>query len=215
MNPSLGQITLDTMLGRRLHELAAGCRTIVEIGTWNGQGSTFCLFDGMKAGTLYSYEAKQDKHYEAAKAWGGYIITKRGSCKDGRCTGVKTLRLCYGTFTKSIQPFAHPNPDRGQFLGYYLADQGDIAYAPLATDYTALEHGRKIDLLLLDGGEWTSEIEFDLLYPRCHRFIALDDTNQEQSNKNHRNRRLLIDRGWTVLDDHLHDRHGWFIAQHP
>lgn len=212
---SQGQITMDTGLGRRLHELAKECRTIVEIGTWNGLGSTKCLFDGMVSGQMYSYEANLPLWEEACRNWpeSKRIIRGNGNCGHQACTH-KSLRLAFGSLATSIQPFTHPNPDQEQFRQYWMADKTDLeaaSFLPVA-DYTA---DRKIDLLLLDGGEWTTEIEFDLLYERCHRWIALDDTNPEQSNKNHRNRRLLIEQGWTVLDDHLHDRHGWFIAQKP
>lgn len=63
----------------------------------------------------------------------------------------------------------------------------------------------KIDLILFDGGDLTTDLEFDLLYSRCRGFIALDDINERK------NRRQLA--ALMVLRPLIrrcdYDRNGW------
>ena len=49
-NKPLGQINLGTERGQIIKDLASmpTVRTIVEIGTWNGYGSTQCVLEGIK-----------------------------------------------------------------------------------------------------------------------------------------------------------------------
>jgi len=79
----------------------------------------------------------------------------------------------------------------------------------------ALEHldwlPDHIDLLLLDGGNRDTDMEFEALHSRSD-IIALDDTNEA---KNRRQRQLLLDWGWTVLADNQTDRNGWAIFKRP
>jgi len=188
------QIEYDSAFGCALTELARESETIVEVGTFFGQGSTVCLRAGLERPTqrLIGFEICPVKS-EAAR---------RFHANDPR------IRIVTGTLVNAedLGEFAHPNPAAEQF--YW----GDLAFtrgAPCVFDQVP----DKIDLLVLDGGEWSSDAEFLKLWDRSGR-IALDDTNGRASNKNWRAReRLLNSNEWEVLRDELHDRHGWLTAK--
>lgn len=67
----------------------------------------------------------------------------------------------------------------------------------------------RIDLLLLDGDDQTTDRDFDVLVPRA-KAVALDDTN-ERKNKRGRKYFLADHVRWSV-SDHSEDRNGWLIA---
>jgi len=71
----MGQITLDTKLGQLLYRLASRqeFKRYLEVGTWNGLGSTMCFSKGFSTRTdqdyiLYSLECNKEKH-EIAKTF--------------------------------------------------------------------------------------------------------------------------------------------------
>lgn len=67
----------------------------------------------------------------------------------------------------------------------------------------------RIDLLLLDGDDLSTDAEWDALKDRTS-VVALDDTRER---KNRRQRDLLSrDPDWRFLVDILHERNGWMIA---
>jgi len=48
------------------------CRNIIEVGSWNEQGSTLCVMNAIiykKNSTSYSFEADQQKYAEAKMFW--------------------------------------------------------------------------------------------------------------------------------------------------
>lgn len=65
--PADGQILPDSPFGQMLTRLARMSDSIVEIGTWNGGGSTLCLANGLErpAQRLYTVEADPGRHAEA------------------------------------------------------------------------------------------------------------------------------------------------------
>jgi hypothetical protein len=72
---------------------------------------------------------------------------------------------------------------------------------------------QKIDLLILDGGEFTSEIEFNLLKSRS-RFIILDDTNDFcVKNRSAREEILANPTTYQIIMDDQNDRNGYLICE--
>ena len=74
-----GQITLETEFGKKLHELAADPRykIFVEVGTWDGEGSTKSLVKGLESRSeedasgagIFSFEANRDLWMVASRYW--------------------------------------------------------------------------------------------------------------------------------------------------
>jgi hypothetical protein len=79
----------------------------------------------------------------------------------------------------------------------------------------------KIDLLILDGGEFSSTLEFDKLHKRA-RFIVLDDTSDSvewipktHTLKNSEVRKYILKNSdeFKVIADNQKDRNGFFICE--
>lgn len=162
MSELKGQILPDSEFGDLLTELAKKSETILEIGTWHGQGSTLCLSRGLVRPSQRMWTVDQSK--EMWKEARGY----------------------------------YPDEERIRFLRAHTIDILDEV-PPL------------IDLVLFDGNDEQTDGEFDKLFPRILKFVALDDTNER---KNRRQRNILLQcRGWSVIGDKQNDRNGWSIFE--
>lgn len=194
------QITPDTPFGKALTQLAVQSRTIVEIGTGCGLGSTLSLFKGLHSPNqrIITYEA-DPKNYDLAKA----------NIRDKLNSDLITLRN--NVLHRTIKPFWHPIKE------YVPANKEMWEHEKKLTKNSLIQiHtiDQPIDLLLLDGGEYTSEGDFLLLWQQS-KWIAMDDSHEGKAVKNYWARQQLIMAGWTVLEDHPEDRNGWFIAERP
>jgi methyltransferase family protein len=155
-----GQILPGSAFGNALTELARKSSTIVEAGTWHGQGSTKCLAAGLEH-------------------------------PDQRMWSIEPDNTCFSEASTCWQ-----HESRITFIHGHTLDVLD-------------QLPDRIDLLLLDGDDWTSFAECGALHSRC-KWIALDDTN-EMKNKN--TRESLMAEGWIVLHDEPRDRHGWTVFE--
>lgn len=189
-DPSTGQILPGSKFGDKLTELAREAKVIVEIGTWKGQGSTLCLFNGIKERpdaflfTIEAYRAMYEQyvgpvHERVFRIWGTIVIPED-----------------FPSYETTVEQ--------------YHLDKNINASAPFVHDIIPQE----IDLLLIDGGEWTANVEYHELGWRS-KVVALDDTNQDKSIKNYRAVKDMIESGWIVLADEPEDRNGWFIGRRP
>lgn len=189
-----GQIRHDSPFGQALTAAARAADRIVEIGTWRGLGSTYCLYCGMRRPEqrLWTVELCRKQWLEAQSYY-----------DDGRIAFLNGTLVLPG----ETPPFEHPDP---AFRQYY-----DIEVAINATALCVLDQlPDAIDLLLIDGGSWSGGVEFAKLEPRA-RVIALDDTNPARDIKNCRNREKLLAAHWRVLHDRQEDRNGWAIFERP
>jgi hypothetical protein len=198
---SKGQITMDTGFGKLLAWLANNADTIVEFGTHDGTGSTRCLRLGMvRRGEQHLYSVDIDEPLQAK--------AERECGPDKWVFGKQVLHFIHGTIVKptEFQEFTHPDPDSRQ---YYIPERDANAKAPYVLDQIP----EKIDLLLLDGGEWTSNAEFLKLWERC-KVIALDDCNRTKSNKNWKAYYGLLD-NWMLVGEDMNERNGWAVFRRP
>lgn len=70
----VGQINMNTQFGEYICKIASlnDVVNIFEVGTWNGQGSTVCLMNGIINKTnsnLYSIEANPQMYNQAISFW--------------------------------------------------------------------------------------------------------------------------------------------------
>lgn len=160
-----GQVTETSDIGRLIYALCAlsTTRRIVEIGTWNGLGSTriMCRAAATRPKNsveIISVEANENLHRQAAK-----------NLKKFR--KMEILTLLYGSVvTESQLLSSNLSPTEELWLS---SDRRDIAAAPNLKSKIPSE----IDLLLLDGGEFSTYAEYQTLKPLVTSFILLDDTN--------------------------------------
>ena len=179
----------------------------VEIGSATGKGSTRQLMDGILSrsddSALYSVECDPLMHAVAQSNW------------HGRDAGNR-LYLIHGSI---IQPHEMMTPDEAKTHPlYHRAEVANfvartwqkhhaaIAAAPDATRKLP----ESIDVLLLDGGEFSSYAEFIKLRDRA-RVIVLDDSHHAL--KNYLTRKALQrDPEWRMILERPNGRnYGWCI----
>ena len=66
-----------------------------------------------------------------------------------------------------------------------------------------------IDFIILDGGEYTTQEDFNILIKKNPKYIALDDVNVFKC-KNIREY-LINSNDWILLNENLEERNGWSI----
>jgi len=193
-----GQINRGSPLGELIYKtvLQPDIGIVVEIGTWNGQGSTRCVLDALKerpSCRFVSVESSPKWHAEAMQSVGT----------------VPNVMLVLG---RVIEPCDIPSMTlRPEQQGWLKEDLDNYATVPNVLGSIP----DKIDLLILDGGEFTSTMEFDVLSNRA-RYIILDDTNPATGTIKFpavRERMLKGETPFNVIDDRVGDRNGWLFAK--
>lgn len=192
-----GQILPDSPFGRALTDLASKSANILEVGTWKGGGSTTCIASGMKIGASFTTVEADEAMYRE------FVTSFR------RTENIGHIFAQWGTFHRSIQPLAlNPNCRNIQVIECWDSEFKTLQNAPIKI---ALPY----DLILLDGGEFTSLGDFLTLWPFAQRWIALDDTNPAKALKNVYAHEALFKMGWKALHDCPDDRNGWSIFEKP
>ena len=205
-----GQINRGSLLGEQIFELTKKLevKIIVEIGTWNGLGSTKCIYDGIlqsgkKDFSVISLECNLARHLEAKT----------------NLLPLRNFNLVHGTIVKleEIAPSMNAEREIINKLNWLDEESLHLKTAPYVWDMMP----EKIDLLILDGGEFSSYFEFQKLYQRSH-FIVLDDTSpnlewiEKHILKNSLVRKEILENKdkFKVLVDNQKDRNGFFICEH-
>ena len=200
----MGQINPDSSMGRMLEILASDdtYSTYVDVGTWNGLGTTRCIMNGIHRrktpAEVWSYEATTNMYQTAVQNWH---------------TRPPSLHLINGTLHRKIADLRairdHPGiaTIRRTFGdGYTEWHAGELAAlmsAPL------VEPPATVDVVVLDGGEFTTQGDWDVLKTRSPRIVVLDDTSVFKSYDIRKE--LLQSSDWKVLCDAPEERNGWAI----
>jgi hypothetical protein len=191
------EITEDSSLGQFLIGQASKAAVVVEIGTGCGIGSTKCLYEGARKNkahqTLITIEACYDQWVLARENMEKYC-------------GYRPL---FGCLHRTIRPFWHP-ANREVDLEMWQFEH-DIHYTPKPPPLILESTPKNVDLLFLDGGEFTSDGDFLALWERA-RVIVLDDCNQRVATKNvYGTLQLARARGWKLISPigSIDDRNGW------
>lgn len=174
MSPS-GQISPEGVVGSGIvHFLKTHpIKSVVEIGTWNGHGSTTCILNALQEKqdvTFLSLECNREKQAYAMRHL------------EPRLT--KGTALIWGTILRedeianldSIFPEYRTN---SEFQRWHRLDIENMRECPYVFDSLP----ETIDFLLLDGGEFTTYFEFLKLISRCTQYIALDDVHASKCRK--------------------------------
>ena len=193
-----GQINRGSPLGELIFmtTLQHDVNVVVEIGTWNGQGSTQCVLDALKKKPPCRFVS-----VESSPKWYAEALQSVGNMPN--------VELLLG---RVIEPSDIPPMILRSEQQRWLKEDID--------NYTAVPNvlgiiPDKIDLLILDGGEFTSGMEFDILSGRA-RYIILDDTNPATGTIKFpavRERMLKGETPFNVVDDRVGDRNGWLFAK--
>jgi len=168
LSANLGQISPNDKCGQTLvHYVRTNqLNNIVDIGTWNGMGSTLCFLVGLQGNTttkLITLEINRDKVENAKKNLQQYI-------------GTTNIDFVWGSVISSDEIVDMPTifPEfiaNTEFQRWHSIDVANIDASPNVLDRIP----ETIDFILFDGGEFTTYYEFMKLFTRCVKFIALDD----------------------------------------
>jgi hypothetical protein len=203
-----GQITKETELGKELFKLASdrAIQSFCEVGTWKGYGSTRCLVEGcltrspaeMKHLAIYSLEANRGFYDEAAARWAPQNIP--------------FLNLLYGKLHDNgimTREEITTHPFFSVIKSHY-----DLWYEQDVKDYNACPNvvnklPTKIDMVLIDGGEFCGYADWLALQKLNPKIVALDDVNVLKTNRIYNE--LLTDKQRWTLFRAGNDRNGWAI----
>ncbi len=187
-----GQVRRGSEPAEKIYNLVRqqDVKTIVDIGTWKGMGTTKCILDGIMDGRkrhyeIFSIECNLMFHAEA-KVNLGFLPPK--------------FHLIHGSLIDAKDLYPMREKLEGVELGWLEEDISAIKSSPNVLNQIP----EKIDFLIIDGGEFSGKIEFDLLWERSN-YIFLDDTS---SYKNKDSRSFVIAHPdiFEVLYDNITDR---------
>ena len=164
---NLGQIQLNHEIGKWLFFLSSlgENKVIVEIGTWNGRGSSFIIAQAVKnrsdKALVYGYEIDPIKHSEAEEFLKKYPF----------------FNVFYGSIVcEADLDTSNLNLAEKEWL---RLDLNNLKKAPDVQSTIPSQ----IDLLVLDGGEFSTYAEFKKLSPKLTRWLVLDDVNTRKSQR--------------------------------
>lgn len=188
-----GQINKDSNLGKIISFLVKriDVKTIVEIGTWNGLGSTRCILDNLNTSnqTFYTIESNITM-YNQAISNNKYFYNKNNiNFLYGRIIELQDLDIVKLSFTEN------------QWLDL---DRTNYKNCPFVLDLLP----QNIDLLILDGGEFSTFAEFNKLKNRS-KIVVLDDCNCRKNKSNLEY--LRSSKNYKKLYEDLNDRNGWSV----
>lgn len=165
----IGQINLDQEVGKWIRRYAEDIEynTYLEIGTWNGYGSTKCFADG--------FTKRKDDNY----------IFYSLECNTDKFNIAKEIYSNFKNFHILNEVFFNDMPKNIYEMFPELLENttlkhwNDIDFENMKNKSIFLN--RKdlpeiFDVILLDGGDYTTYYEYQFIKDRC-RILILDDTN--------------------------------------
>tara|TARA_B100001123_G_scaffold450868_1_gene624575 strand:+ start:2656 stop:3297 length:642 start_codon:yes stop_codon:yes gene_type:complete len=205
-----GQINRGSRPGELIYDLSRDTtnKTFVEIGTWNGQGSTKCFMDALferdDDSVLYSIESHSVFYDQAVTYWAPITAAyrrKKIHLLLGRIIEPSEIMTLEEIKTSEVGPPRH--------TGWEEWHSGDIKWYNKKECINIFDKlPPSIDVLLLDGGEFSSYAEYKKINDRAN-IILLDDSNILKNYDVKKD--LLVSKEWDVLKDYSNERNG-FIA---
>jgi hypothetical protein len=197
-----GQINMNSEFGYEVYNICKkeSIKNIVEVGTWNGQGSTVCIMNALmeknNKSILYSFEADKENYNKAVQFWNNKDTNNRLSLINAvlhrECLEIDEVKNMY----PNVNDFV---------LNFYLRER-ELLHINNMFDISSLEN---IDVILLDGAEYTTYGDFNVLIKKNPKVIMLDDSNIFKCKQIRTE--LLNNPEWKLLKENLNDRHGWSI----
>jgi len=203
-----GQINRGSNPGEFIYKLGKDPKnkTFVEIGTWNGEGSTKCFMDALLErdddSILHSIESHSVFYDKAKIFWLPVTNSFRGEKLNlilGRIIEPSEIMTIEEINNCEIGP-----PPHSDWQDWH---SGDIMWYNKKDCVNVIDElPESIDVLLLDGGEFSSYAEYEKLKDRC-KIILLDDSN---TLKNYYvKKEMLKSKNWKILQDYSNERNGF------
>lgn len=194
-----GQIQLSQPFGQWIAKYAADPRftRYLEIGTWNGRGSTCCLYDGFikrsDSPSLQSYEIHGVRAAEARALWTNaesiQVIHGR-VLPDSQCPTYREVKTRFPALTEDW----HSEDIRNFWSCPYVAPNDP-------------------EVVLLDGAEYLTQFEFERVFRDMPgiRVFLLDDTHTAKTPLIYSY--LLEHPEWRRVAYSDVERHGWAVFE--
>ena len=160
-----GQIQKHHEVGKWIEFISSlsGIDSIVEIGTWNGAGSSMAIVRGVNA--------RKKTNRNTVRVIGYEINPVMARKAQSRLKKFRFFKVVLGSLV-SIHDLDRSNLSETEKV-WLEQDERWILNAPRVFDSLP----ENIDLLILDGGEFSTFAEFKLIKNRVKDWIILDDTN--------------------------------------
>ena len=193
-----GQIKFDSPMGKIIADYANDTRftRFLEIGTWNGGGSTYCFakgFENRKETFQFASLEINEEMYNEAK---------------GKYKNISYVNLYKARILKDQEL-----PPINTLLGFFEDVRIDWLKDDMAsffkTSYFDVEH-YKPEVVLLDGSEYLTYFEFKKLESTTKVFI-LDDINTEKCKKIVEE--LENNNNWNKKFYERKERNGWAVYE--
>lgn len=187
-----GQIKLNQKLGQWIQRYASDntFHRYIEIGSWNGRGSTVCFASGFQSRRqdfeFKSFEINESRFQESRSVWKSIPSIQ---IHHGRI--LETMPDVRSIHTNIVDDWQHDDELHFSKAPYFDID----TYKP--------------EVALLDGGEYITYFEYQRLKPYVHVFL-LDDTDVAKCKRIVDE--LNADPRWRCVDSG-HDRNGWAVFQ--
>jgi hypothetical protein len=197
-----GQINMNSILGNEIYTLCKkdNIKNIVEVGTWNGEGSTVCVMNGImekeNKSILYSIEADITQYNKAIHFW-------NNKNTEGKLV---LLNGVLHTETASDEDISTVCNERNPYVKEFHVRETNLLQINKIID---TDNFHDIDITILDGGEYTTRGDFNKLIVKTNKVIVLDDVCVFKCKKIRQE--LLDSSDWLLYKENLHDRHGWSI----
>lgn len=194
-----GQINIDQNFGKLIFDIAKNPenKVFLDIGTWNGLGSTKCFIEAMKINTdskLFTVENNIEKIESAKRLWESEIKINN-----------LNVQFLNGSFISNI------DIDKWIIENKILLNEQQQYWLEIDktnSEKILLNTFDKIDILLIDGSDYSGYLEL-MLFKDISNYILLDDVN---GIKNKMSREYLIESlEFELVSEDLSDRNGYSI----
>tara|TARA_R110002074_G_scaffold5041_1_gene24811 strand:+ start:365 stop:1015 length:651 start_codon:yes stop_codon:yes gene_type:complete len=206
-----GQMTIGSTAGLVLYKLAKDPdnQIFVEIGSWNGRGTTQCIMEPLTQRlddcVVYSLEVNKEFHNIAKRVW-ETKLRRYNSVMQSK------LKLIWGRIVneedvpelEEVMKSEHSH-DRWPLFYREFFDACD-AGCPNVIE----QMPEKIDVLVLDGGEFTTYADYQILRDRS-KIIFCDDSSKYKCEKVRAE--LLEDKNFKTLHDEPRVRNGFCVFE--
>lgn len=165
-----GQLGASTPVGQFLTKIVQNPEfmNFIEVGTWNGRGSTKCIMNGLvqrsDKTSFYSLEADKGRCQSGQDFW---ATLEKGNVD---------LHLLWGKLSDKMvtREYVQTHPKFSSQLQYFDIEASQTHEAPLVGD----DLPKDVEFVFLDGGEFCSIFDFNVLvkkYAHSLKVIGLDD----------------------------------------
>jgi len=198
---SPGQINRQGKMGQLLYTCAkqSGFTKWLEIGTWNGNGTTLCVLDGFRDGAsksakLVSYESNKYLYKCAELNLAQHSAREQLQILHGRLSVGKTFPEP-SSFSLDIR-------ESGHFCKYYDEERFTFNNSAVIPCPFAPE------VVILDGGEYGSRLDWESISKENLQVLFLDDILSYKNKELYFT--LLKDPSWNLVDSETMGRvNGW------